>query len=41
MDQESAYLATLPDVVTYGIRDNILTLYGAGGLRLVTYVPAQ
>jgi len=40
MDQESAYLATLPDVVSYKIQDNILTLYGAGGLRLVTYVPA-
>ena len=40
MDQESAYLATLPDVVAYKIQDNILTLYGAGGLRLVTYVPA-
>jgi len=38
MDQESAYLEILGDVTQYRIERDVLTLYGAGRLRLVTYV---
>ncbi|HSK48422.1 MAG TPA: META domain-containing protein, partial [Coriobacteriia bacterium] len=38
MDQEAAYLTALSDVASYQIDADVLTLYGAGRVRLATYL---